>query len=112
MCGLGDCHDLTFRWSTYYNQHEHGTDAALQKTEEESLDVNALIALADSCQDQTKAPGDNDSGSDTLNWVALGEDHGRIRSNNEAKVEDGGCPGVSVANKEVQVISKSKDCLS
>lgn len=97
--------------STYHNQHEHGTDATFKKAKEESLDVDALVVFADRGEDQAKTPDDDNAGSNTLNWVALGKDHSGVSSNDEAKIEDGGRPGVSIAHKEVQVRSKAEDCL-
>lgn len=95
---------------TYDNEHEQGTDTTLEKSKTESLRVEPLPIVADSGKDEAETPECNDNTGNSLNGEALGKNHGRIGAKNEAKVEDGGRPGISVTTK-VEIGSKSKKCL-
>ena len=80
-----------------YDYHEHGTDATLQKAQEEALRIQVLVVTANNCQDKTDSPDCNDHGCNTLDREALGKIHGRVGSDDEAEIEDGCRHGVPVA---------------
>lgn len=93
------------------NDHEHRTDSTLQKTEKEALSIEVLVVPADDRQDQTDAPEGYNTRCDTLDGKALSQEHGRIGSDNESKVEDGRRHRVSVTCSQVKIIAEPKQSL-
>lgn len=96
---------------TYHNQHEHGADAGLEEAEEEALDVEALIGLANRREKETETPDSDNKRGNALNGEALRENYGRVTSNNEADIEDGRGEGVPVADVQAQVGPQPKKSL-
>lgn len=92
-------------------QHKHGTDSALQKSEEESLRVEALVVLANSRQNEAYAPYDHDEGCHALDRKPLGEHDGWIRPGDEAYVEYGRGEGVAIADIQFEVFQEAEECL-
>lgn len=93
------------------DEHEHGADTALQRSEEEAFGINALVALADDGQQQAETPEDNGSRGDALDRISLCEVHGWVGADDESEVEDGGGHGIAVTDVEAQVVDDTKQGL-
>lgn len=91
-----------------HDEHEHRANTTLQDTQHKSLGVNALVVFAHRREDERETPYGHSERSDTLNREALGENHDGIRAEDEAKIENGSSPRVSVAREETQVFANTE----